>query len=275
MYDHSCHAGNQGDVVKHVALIAALRIALEEGSRRLRYVDAFAGPSGSVLLPGGEWLRGIGSINRAASFKSPDVKAWFQWYLARPTVIGSRYPGSALIAADAATDAGKTLVMTLWDTSPEVVADLRNLFGNQAVVHAGVDANSRSICQADFLFVDPPGVASPAKPCFPEWPLLLRLMAQGRHMLAWLPVNVAVVRGATKVSARSESQLQEVRDLKGTAVTRVLWAHGGRTIGCYLVYRTTPKAVAVIQRAVAEVVSLCRWPRKEVHNFSECESVVV
>jgi hypothetical protein len=274
MYDHRSHAGNQGDVVKHVALIAALRIVLKEGSRRLRYVDAFAGPSGSVLLPGGEWQRGIGSINRAASIQSPDVKAWFEWYLARPTVVGSRYPGSALIVADAATDAGKDVVMTLWDTSPNVVADLRSLFGNHSVVHAGVDADSSSVRHADFLFVDPPGVASPAKPCFPEWPLLLRLMAQGRHMLAWLPVNVAVVRGSTKVSARSEAQLRELRDLEGAAATRVLWARGGRTIGCYLVYRSTPKAVVAIQRAVAEVVSLCRWPRKEVHHFSARESVV-
>lgn len=274
MYDHSSHAGNQGDVVKHVALLAALRIALEEGSRRLRYVDAFAGPSGSILLPGGEWLRGIGSVNRATSFRSPDVKAWFQWYLARPTVIGSRYPGSSLIAADVATHAGKAVNMTLWDTSPQVIADLRNVFGNQAVVHAGVDANSRSIREADFLFVDPPGIASPAKPFFPEWPLLLRLLAQGRHMLAWLPVNVTVVRRVAKVSSRSEDQLQEVRDLKGTAVTRVLWAHGGRTIGCYLVYRTTPKAVDAIQQGVMEVVSLCKWPRKEVCHFNGPESIV-
>lgn len=259
-YDHRLKAGNQGDVVKHVALLAVVRSCLGGTSRLLNYVDAFAGPAGSLLLPGGEWGRGVGRLNRAAAVESPHVGSWIRWYLARPQLTGSRYPGSALVVSDAAVEAGMPVSMTLWDISEAVVADLRAVFPKQTVLHRPVDPAHPSVNNADLLFVDPPGLAE-------QWPLVLELLQRGRTMLAWLPINVAIVNRKVRLSSLAEEQLDAVRHLAATAATRVLWAHGGRTIGCLLVYRCAPAAVANLRQAVTQVVSLCAWPRQEIEHF--------
>ena len=259
-YNHRTKAGNQGDVVKHVALLAVARQVLKSIPRTLRYVDAFAGPAGSLLLPGGEWSQGIGKLKRTIEPSSPDVASWARWYLARPQLVGLRYPGSALIVADAAAEARKGIAMTLWDISEDAVNDLHAVFPEQTVIHASVDPAHEAVRSADFLFIDPPASAEP-------WPVVRELLALGSHLLAWLPINVAVVDHTVRNSALAEAQLQAVRQLPGTFSTRVLWAHDGRTIGCLLVYRSTSEAITAIRAAVTEVVGLCSWPRKDIGHF--------
>ena len=62
-YDHHEKAGNQGDVVKHVALIAALDTILQECDQTtFRYADTFAGYAYSPIIQGNEWDRGIGRV---------------------------------------------------------------------------------------------------------------------------------------------------------------------------------------------------------------------
>ncbi len=258
-YDHRTKAGNQGDVVKHVALLAAVRNAFHLTRSTFRYADAYAGPAGSLLLPGGEWSSGIGKLNRSAEVRSVDVKRWIRWYLARPQLVGSRYPGSALIVSDAAAEAQKPLAMSLWDISPEVVADLRRIFPSHTVLHESVNASAERIQSSDLLFVDPPALVD-------QWELVLNLLGHGRHMLAWLPVNAAVTPGSVRVSSIAEEQFEHVSALPSVYCTRVLWAHGGRTIGCLLAYRSTVQGVASIRAAVEEVVSLCSWTRKDIEH---------
>jgi hypothetical protein len=171
-YDHRVKAGNQGDVVKHVALIAMTRHALAATRSVFKYADAYAGPAGSVLLPGGEWINGVGQVNRSGDLSSQDVRRWIGWYLARPQLIGYRYPGSALIVSDVATEA---------------------------------------------------------------------------------------------------ERFKQVSTLPSTYRTRVLWAQGGRTIGCLLVYRASVEAVASVRAAVDEVVSSCRWTRQDIEHFDPAD----
>lgn len=260
-YDHRTRAGNQGDVVKHVALMAAGRHALEGAGHRLKYVDAFAGPGGSLLLPGGRWMQDIGEVNRAAKASSPDVARWLRWYLSRPQLVGSRYPGSALIMADLAMSCGKPISMNLWDVSAEAVEDLRHLFPKQRVHHGPVNPTAAAVRDADLLLIDPPGVGSSR-----NWRLLLELIKRGQHMLAWLPVT-ANNRGS--VSKRSETQLHDVLLLEDTAATRVLWPRGGRTMGCHLVYRCSDEAICSIRAAVEEVVSLSTGRQWEVQHWPQ------
>lgn len=258
-YDHRTKAGNQGDVVKHVALLAAVRHAFDLTRSTLKYVDAFAGPSGSLLLPGGEWASGVGRVDRSAEVRSVDVAKWIRWYLARPQLVGSRYPGSSLIVSDVAAEVRRPLAMSLWDISDDVVADLRRVFPNESIQHSSVDASAAAIRSADLLFIDPPALAD-------QWELVLSLMAHGQHMLAWLPVNAAVTPGSVKVSSIAEDQFREVSALPSVSCTRILWAHGGRTIGCLLAYRSTPAGVASIRAAVHEVVNLSSWTRKDIQH---------
>lgn len=259
-YDHRTKAGNQGDVIKHVALMAAARHALDGKASTFKYADAYAGPAGSLLVPGGEWASGVGKINRSIEACSVDVARWLRWYLARPQPVGSRYPGSSLIMADAAADARRRIRMTLWDISREVIEDLRKVFPDQDVRHESVLETAEAIRSADLLFIDPPTLTD-------QWPLLLSLMTHGRNMLAWLPINAAVRHGSVKPSSISETQFEEVSAIPSICSTRVLWAHGGRTIGCLLVYRSTKQGVASIREAVDEVITMCSWTRKDVEHF--------
>jgi hypothetical protein len=141
-----------------------------------------------------------------------------------------------------------------------VVKELRALFGKSAVIHGEIRPSAPSVERADFLFVDPPSVAS-------QWKVLLELVQRGRRLLAWLPVNVGIVSGSPGVSRRAGDQLREVMELEGFKATRVLWASSGRMVGCQLIYRTSPRATDAVRRAVDEVVSLCDWQRPEVNHF--------
>lgn len=267
-YDHRAKAGNQGDVIKHVALIAMARHALDATPSIFRYADAFAGPAGSLLLPGGAWANGIGKVNRSGELTSQDVRRWIGWYLARPQLVGSRYPGSALIVSDVAREAEQPHEMTLWDTSSDAVADLRNVFPTHNIVHEPVDASHYAIGAADLLFIDPPALAE-------QWDLVMSLIAHGKRMLAWLPINAAVTPGSAKASALSEDQFRQVSALPSTYRTRVTWARGGRTIGCLLAYRATLEAAESVRAAVDEVVSRCSWTHKDVEHFGPGTDVLV
>lgn len=266
-YDHRTKAGNQGDVIKHVALLAAARHAFGARGSKFRYADAYAGPSGSLLFPHGGWRDGIGKLDRSARVTSVDVANWMRWYLARPQLAGSRYPGSALIVADAAVAADQRIAMSLWDISDQVVEDLRQVFPDQMVMHAPVDAASELIQQSDLLFIDPPTLSGGV------WETVLSLVDLGRHMLAWLPINVAVIDGSPAISAIAKSQSDLLSQKAGISCTRLLWAYAGRTIGCLLAYRSTPEGEAAIRCAVEEVVTLCAWKRKDIWHTAARNNV--
>src|SRR5581483_2262064 len=85
-YDHHEKAGNQGDVVKHVALLAALDKVLGKHQRSdFRYADTFAGYAHSPIVQGGEWEHGIGVILGEQNAKRLDhnrhTSLWLRWYL--------------------------------------------------------------------------------------------------------------------------------------------------------------------------------------------------
>lgn len=241
--------------MKHVALLAALQTIMEPWNRPdFRYGDAFAGPSGSILRSGGEWRRGVGRLDRSRRVQSSALGTWLRWYLPRPVLLGSRYPGSATIVADVAESSRRRLRMSLWDKSREVVDDLRSTFPKQRIIPDEVSAQAVKAEQLDFLLVDPPGVASPGHPENPTWNELLALMALGQSMLAWLPVS-----GNKGVSCRAGLQLRDTLTLPGLEALRVCWALGGRPMGCHLVYRCPPSASRAIRDAVREICRIVGW----------------
>ena len=267
MYEHKSHAGNQGDVPKHVALMAALRHAAVGSSGIVRYVDAFAGPSGSILVPDGQWRRGVGKVDCDAKIASPDVAAWLQRYVCHRELTGSWYPGSAQIAADLAVSMRMQISMCLFDTSEDVAVELRHAFPRQQVFQAEADPGSNEVRRANFIFVDPPGVRSSRNRCYPAWNVLLELMKAGDQMLAWLPITVDASHGAPRISPRAAGQCREaLENVRGAAATRVLWYRGGHTVGCHLIYRSD-QGVPAIRNAVEEIVGLCDWPCRNCSHF--------
>ena len=117
-YDHRRHAGNAGDLWKHIVLAEVADRLFEAGVRV--YVESHAGRPGYRLRPGGEWEGGIGRL-----WPIPVEMAthpYFQILAALNPQGLELYPGSASIVLHLARTRGFSLRAELWDTSPEVEA---------------------------------------------------------------------------------------------------------------------------------------------------------
>jgi 23S rRNA (adenine2030-N6)-methyltransferase len=115
-YDHRRHAGNAGDVWKHLVLAEAADRFLAAGVRV--YVESHAGRPEYQLLPGGEWEGGIGRIWPVRDELA--ARPYFQILADLNPHRLERYPGSAAIVLELARRRGSALRAELWDTSPEV-----------------------------------------------------------------------------------------------------------------------------------------------------------
>lgn len=124
-YDHRRHAGNAGDVWKHLILAEAADRLFEEGVRI--YVESHAGRPGYLLPPGGEWEGGVGRLWPVRDELA--AHPYFQILAALNPQGLERYPGSASIVLELARRRGLALGAELWDTSPEVEAAWRSHLG--------------------------------------------------------------------------------------------------------------------------------------------------
>ena len=116
-YDHRRHAGNAGDLWKHLVL-AEVADHLFRTKKIWVYVESHVGYPEYRLSAGGEWEGGVGRcwFNREELAKYP----YFQ-ILSDFNPIGlERYPGSAGIVLKLAKRRGLALRAELWDSSPEV-----------------------------------------------------------------------------------------------------------------------------------------------------------
>jgi 23S rRNA A2030 N6-methylase RlmJ len=192
-YNHHKKAGNQGDCVKHPALIAALDEALKSTSNSelsFHYLDVFAGHAWHPLLGGKEyeWKKGIGKLAMGALPRdAPEcVKVWWSiWHDAPewPTTIPPGYPGSAWIAAHRCRSAERSVKLELYDRAEEVRRDLERAFppshdvqedmANVCLIGQSMEPNTDLAVAADFVFIDPPGWQSQRNPQYPKWKTIL------------------------------------------------------------------------------------------------------
>jgi 23S rRNA (adenine2030-N6)-methyltransferase len=118
-YNHRNHAGNAGDVWKHLILAEVSAYLLAE-EKNLVYVESHVGyPKYSLETPG-EWQDGIGEC-----WKRLDVLKELSYFdiLDRLNPTGLRiYPGSSLLVLMASAKAGLCPEADVWDTSLEVAA---------------------------------------------------------------------------------------------------------------------------------------------------------
>ncbi len=255
-YNHHQKAGNQGDVIKHVALIAALERVLESfQGRPFTYADTFAGYAHNPLTTRNEWARGIGKLFGRPELNSNTHTALYaQWYLSRPQLLGGTYPGSALIASDVCALKGKSALMFLWDTNQACVDDLRKAFEgqNHKIFLEEAKPEQDEVKSAAFLFIDPPNLKE-------HWERVFGFLRSCSHpLIVWLPVLAAVSKRRVREDSRSNKARYEALKL-GYKVTKVRWARGGRTIGCQLIYRLPDDSSEAMQRAIAHVASILRW----------------
>jgi len=270
-YDHHEKAGNRGDVVKHVALLAALDTFLQHFQRdSFEYADTFAGYAYSPLIKGNEWKDGIGTVfGKGGELKeNPHTKLWYEWYLqGRPQLIGGVYPGSSLIANDVCRLHKKQPSLALWDVSPEVIANLMQTYspsGHRIYCRPATLA-SRAVQSSDFLFIDPPGLKTGRNRKYPSWESLRPFLKcrEGQIVLMWLPVKAVTRRNGVPIQPPEEDQASITAGNEavkcGCQTLHARWADGGRTIGCLLITNATKCMWAAVEAAVKHVVKVANW----------------
>jgi len=250
-YDHQTKAGNEGDVVKHPALTAALNGLLAEHDGLFRYCDAFAGRWEYELRNGGAWTSGIERFAAGWAGDNQDVALWRrQWTAAA----GRSYPGSTQLAQRSLSDRGNYEIQA-FEIVEAYASDLRQQIGQTAVLSRSATATDWSDWPPDLLFVDPPGLRSPRRPGYPTLESLLRLEHGIENVLMWLPLaGEAGSCGTTLPSAGTNPQTIYGCLQQGFQVLTVRWSKDEPTPGCLLVFRfPSPKVSRRVTAAVAEV----------------------
>ena len=257
-YDHGKKAGNQGDVVKHVALAAALRqLLLNWGDQEFSYADTFTAYAWNTLHPNGEWRQGVGKLNVSKS-RDHDVNWLIETYGLDDAAADKKYPGSARIAYDAALAFQKSPVLNLWDIADEPIASLSAEFGGHSIFQRPATHIDREIVQADFLFIDPPDKSFWDDAILP----MLQNRPNGQSVLVWLPIGVNTTTSPPGEDKKS-AECRETAISLGYHVTKVRWAVGGRTIGCQLIYNLPGIVGRRVRTAVEEVFKMMRWNETE------------
>jgi 23S rRNA (adenine2030-N6)-methyltransferase len=179
-YAHARHAGNAGDVLKHVALVAALE-ELTKDPQPLSYVETHAGDGLYPLGSAGEWGDGVqrvfafngGLVGRYAQL----VRRFSKTEASRPEI----YPGSPSIASELLRPGDKSILFEIESRAASVLrrtvpnAEVREADGLTLAPPAG-----RSL-----VFIDPPFTQKQ------EWTDAARTAARlgNASLLFWYPIK--------------------------------------------------------------------------------------
>jgi 23S rRNA (adenine2030-N6)-methyltransferase len=174
-YDHITHAGNAGDVWKHLLLLEAADCLLDDKAE-LVYAESHVGRPCYLLEGPGEWVGGIGKL--WPLIPSLCAFPYFRVLSDLNRSTGSRtlvYPGSARLVHELAFLRGADLRAEVWDDDPAVAASWDGFLKSDAGRLAALSAKF-SFHQADgfsgifsllrrssdispgLLFIDPPYV---------------------------------------------------------------------------------------------------------------------
>ena len=263
MYDHNKKAGNQGDVIKHTALIAAAGALMMECSGKFEYADTFAGYAFNPLTSDGEWRYGIAVSGRSEHTPgTAAVKFWRELWSCRAGLRGSVYPGSSTFILKLCQHNNLTFHARLWDTSSAVVAQLMNAFNADEVEIYPRPAKTTdfSVIKPNLLLIDPPGLRTRSKKEYPDLEELLSFFKVTENVILWFPIT-AQGSGSPAPETEPSKVARDTCLAKGLSVTSVRWSGGIRTCGCRLAYRLPSVAGVKLREAVDDVVTLMDWSR--------------
>ncbi|NUN14093.1 MAG: 23S rRNA (adenine(2030)-N(6))-methyltransferase RlmJ [Myxococcales bacterium] len=124
-YSHRFHAGNVGDVFKHIVLLELLR-CVGGGTHRVHYIESHAGEGGYALDTTGEWTEGIGKLWATSGYFVNDHTVSLYLEIVSSASRGARfYPGSPMVAAAVL---GSEDRMTFWEKEPVTCGRLEKCF---------------------------------------------------------------------------------------------------------------------------------------------------
>jgi 23S rRNA A2030 N6-methylase RlmJ len=255
VYDHHRKAGNEGDICKHPALIAALdeTIAIN-GNNPFRYSDLFAGYAMNPLAEGHEWVNGIGILAGDDLFtRNRHLSMWANLSgLEHSARGGDSYPGSAWFANEICKLRRRPIALSLWETSKLPFEDLKASFpSSEHIYNLPADPNDPLIETSDFVFIDPPDTR--------QWVTIVKLVARlkpTQSVLIWLPIRLEETQTPSAEDCISSAQCREEALQLGMGVSTVRWSKRERTIGCQLLYRVSLEAQMALRQALDEVVQI-------------------
>ncbi len=259
-YDHNNKAGNEGDIVKHVALIAALNSLLRSHENKVfRYVDIYSGYAFNPIVKKNEWKSGVGKIyNNREKINDPNVELYFKWYLSRPSLVAGIYPGSSLIAFDTINYSGFTPNLSLFDISEKVIENLNSAYdqSEHKIFNRASSKSDIEIHEADFLFIDPPGLYSSKKNYYPKPEDFINY--NNKNILIWLPITISTASSPPKES-RITKDCIECFMKSGYRITKIRWAVGGRVVGCFMAYKMDDESVLSLRKSIENMVEIANW----------------
>jgi 23S rRNA (adenine2030-N6)-methyltransferase len=191
-YTHRLHAGNVGDVWKHVVLLATIRALAAPGRPPLRYVETHAGEGRYRLGPTGEWTEGIGRLRDAIAGPAP---AAVESYLAaaQAAAPGEReHAGSPLLALGALRPEDHAL---LFERDPAARAALELAVGRdpraRVVEGDGLAALPETLHEPGqtLVLVDPSWAGKSDWATVPDAIVRAARAAPGARFLLWYPIK--------------------------------------------------------------------------------------
>ncbi len=186
-YDHSTKAGNQGDLIKHFALVQSVVRMAPSANAPFHYVETHAGRHHYIVDDSSSsWQRGAGAFiqcYRAQPNSSPELDALYTRLSS-----GDDYPGSSLVVFEQLQQMGVEPRFTLFDTDPEVMEALNRDYPQVEVELHCRDGyqGARAQQKIDLLFIDPPNIHSGAGGQFDDYRALLeQAIAQQIPFVSW------------------------------------------------------------------------------------------
>ncbi len=190
-YNHEFHAGNIGDVWKHLIWIRLIQ-EMQCRHERIRITDTHAGQGLYTLKPTGEWTEGVGRIGKEGSCEA------LRQYISCLESLGFEkqprvYPGSPILCASLLREGDS---LSCFEIDESAFEALRSNLGNKGrAVHGDGPAAmreralKRDFNESDLILIDPPFAA---KREWLEMPALLKesfLSFTGITMALWYPIK--------------------------------------------------------------------------------------
>ncbi len=194
-YDHRVHAGNAGDVWKHLLLLESADYLLIPDGCPV-YAESHAGrPDYSLSMPG-EWEGGIGRCwMHLPSLQREDFCSFAILANANPRGL-EHYPGSACLVLQAAKIRGSRLQADIWDIDPAVEAAWKDCSSVSFHLGDGFSGVKSLLDRSPpglpgLLLIDPPYLEPD------DWrqaaDLLCRAEEKGWVALCWYPSGAGIL----------------------------------------------------------------------------------
>jgi 23S rRNA (adenine2030-N6)-methyltransferase len=253
-YTHRHHAGNVGDVWKHLVLIEVLRRVAALG--RVEYVESHAGEGAYRLGATGEWTEGIGRL-RDAGHDGGALASYLS--LCGDPAARCEYPGSPALARAVL---GPKARLSLWERDERAATVLRASVAQPAEVLCAdglpdlADAVRAAEARADavVVLVDPPWGQKADWVEVPDALAAAVRVSRRATFLLWYPVKSLTRPNAMAARLRRAGVSAQVAELITTPLEQQRRRLNGSAV---LLVRPPAGTLAAVAAAAPEVAARC------------------